>query len=221
MERLALRWWRSVGGVGSRRGAALVLALLGLGGTSSGDPAPRVRQGSGADRPAVEQVLRELWTKYKQDEKKLDAFVVKVDKAVHKALASTVLPGDADPARHLDTHPFVVRVNELAAAARAAAGKPSAAAAAFVTSHPWSKQLELVEGLQYGSDRPVPPHENGFIRLGKLPEPVPGFPELCVNQYLFGLHEIAGWQSGVSEKPALAFRGRTAKDPPPALASSL
>jgi len=177
--------------------------------------------GGQAERPTPDQLFLDLRAKYKQDDKKYDALVTKVDKAVRKALASTALPGDTDPGRHLDRHPFVTLVNELSAAAKTGAGKASAAATAFVTSYPWSSQLELAEGLQYGSDRPIPPHESGFIRLGNLPEPAPGFPELLVNQYLFGLHEIAGWQSGVEQKTPLAFRGRTPRAPPPAMARAL
>lgn len=175
----------------------------------------------GEDHPAVDQVLLELQGKYKQDGKKYDALVAKVDKAVRKALASTALPGDPEPARHLDAHPFLVLVNELSAAAKAGAGKAGAAASTILASYPWSEELELVEGLQYGSDRPIPPHENGFIQLGNLPDPAPGFPELCVNQYLYGLHEIAGWQSGVELKKSPAFRGRGPKDSPPEPALAL
>lgn len=226
MERSSLRWWRNVG---SKRTSwartAFVLAPIFVPGLAplGGDPVARARPERAGDLPPIEQVLLDLRAKYKQEEKKYDALVAKVDKAVRKALASTPLPGDADPTRHLDRHPFVVLVNELAAAARAGAGKTSPATAAFVGAYPWSPQLELVEGLQYGSDRPVPSHESGFLSLGNLPDPPPGFPELCVNQYLYGLHEIAGWQSGVGlgPKKLLTFRGRTPKDPPPALATAL
>lgn len=225
MERSSLRWWRNVGSRQAwRRIGAALASLLALGPASfGGDPVPRARPERAGDPPAIDQVLLELRAKYEQEEKRYDALVVKVDKAVRKALAGTALPGDPDPARHLDRHPYVVLVNELSAAARAGAGKTSPAAAALVSAHPWSPQLELAAGLQYGSDRPVPSHENGFISLGSLPEPAPGFPELCINQYLYGLHEIAGWQAGVGAGPKkeLLFRGRTAKDPPPALVTSL
>lgn len=193
---------------------ALVLASFG------GDPSARQETVHAGDPPAIDQVLAQLREKYKQDDKKYDALVAKVDKAVRKALASTAIPG-LEPARQLDTHPFVVLVNELSAAAKAGAGKTSPAASAFLASYPWSKELELVEGLKYGSDRPIPPHESGFIRLGNLPDPAPGFPELCVNQYLYGLHEIVGWQSAVKFEKLLAFRGRGPKDPAPALATAL
>jgi len=191
----------------------LFLTLASFGGE------PTTLSGGSGDRPTIEQVLAGLRAKYKPDDKKYDALVVKIDKAVRKALASAAFPDD--PARHMDTHPYVALVNQLSAAAKAGAGKTSPAATAFVTTYPWNKQLELAEGLQFGSDRPIPPHESGFIRLGKLPEPAPGFPELCVNQYLFGLHEIAGWQAGVEQKSPLAFRGRMPKDPPPPMATAL
>lgn len=200
--------WRGLGLVAS----ALVLASFG------GDPGARAEMPRG-DPPPIAQVLAQLRGKYKQDEKKYDALVAKVDKAVRKALASTALPGDQEPARHLVEHPYLQLVNDLSAAAKAGAAKTSPAAAAFVTSYPWSSVLELTEGLQYGSDRPVPSNENGFISLGNLPDPAPG--ELCVNQYLWGLHEIAGWQALVEQKKGLTFRGRVAKDAPPPMATAL
>ncbi len=229
MERSSLRsCWKAslvrmgLGPCGSIcRFVALALSSFG------GDPSAGGETVLAGDPPAIEQVLAQLRGKYKQEDKKYDALVAKVDKAVRKALASaalpgdTVLPGDADPTRHLDRHPFVVLVNELSAAAKAGTGKASPATNAILASYPWSKDLELVEGLQYGSDRPIPPHESGFIRLGNLPDPAPGHPELCVNQYLFGLHEIVGWQSGVKLEKPLAFRARGPKDPRPTLATAL
>src|SRR5262245_25488188 len=166
------------------------------------------------DRPPIEQVLRQLREKYKDNEKKHTALVAKVDKAVRKALASTPFPGSAtDSPRFLDTHPYLSLVNELSTAGRTKPAKTAVPASYDILArHPCCARLDLVEGLEYGSDRQVPPHENGFIELGDLPEVGPGFPDACVNQYLFGLQEIVGWRSCVVEtKKQVSFRGLTPK----------
>jgi len=175
-------------------------------------------------RAPVEQLLRQLRDKYKDNDKRYAALVSKVDKAVHKALASTPFPDGAPEApRFLDSHPYLALVNELSAPLRTKPAKAAVPASCdLVERYPWSERLELVTGLEFGSDRPVPTHENGFIELGDLPELGAGLPEPGVNQYLFGLHEIVGWRACVVEaKKQLAFRGRAPKDPPPSVESEL
>src|SRR5262249_38062429 len=177
-----------------------------------------------ADRPPSEELLRQLNEKYKNDDKKYAALIAKVDKAVRKALASAPFPGSSAAApRALDTHPYLKLVEELSAAVRAKPAKaPVPAADDPLARHPCCAQLELLEGIQYGSDRPVPTHENGFIELGDLPVPGPELPPPCVNAYLFGLQQIVGCRASAAEaKKQLAFRGRTPKDPAPALESEL
>lgn len=165
----------------------------------------------------VDEALRELRGKYKDNDKKYEALLAKIDKAVRKALASTPLPGGTEEApRMLAAHPYLVLVDELSQALRAKPAKTAAPLACeWLARYPWDPELELVEGLRYGSDRPVPTHENGFIELGELPEFGAALPEPEVNQYLFGLQEIVGWQASVrEEKKQLLFRARTPQDPP-------
>src|SRR5262245_46062901 len=109
-------------GLGSRRRPAGWLApMLALAvAPSGGDPVPGAPVQTG-DRPTIDEVLAGLLVKYKQDDKKYDALIAKIDKAVRKALASAAFPDD--PARHFDTHPQVALVNQLTAAAKAGAGK--------------------------------------------------------------------------------------------------
>jgi hypothetical protein len=169
----------------------------------------------------LDAVLAEVVTQHKGDAKKLEALVAKVDKAVRKALATTPYPGSTpDAPRTLDSHPYLALVADLTAAARARSAKPSARASELLGRFPWSEQLDFVVGLEFGSDRPVPEHENGFIALGERRRPT-ALNESCTNSYLFGLHEIVGWQGSVQRKKTLAFRARAAKDPVPAMEKAL
>jgi hypothetical protein len=176
-------------------------------------------------RPSPEEALAQLLAKHKQNEKKYEALVAKIDKAVRAALAATPMSGpDGAPARTLSAHPWVKFVDQLTAEVKSelkSGGAKPAEASALLARYPWSKDLEFVEGLQYGSDRPVPTHENGYVALGALPDPPPGFPELGVNQYLYGLHEIVGWRACVDQKKTLLFRPRTASDPSPGIETAL
>jgi hypothetical protein len=84
--------------------------------------------------------------------------------------------------------------------------------AGLLERFPWDTELELVLGLQFGSDRPVPQHENGFIELGSAPEGFPGYPDLLPNEYLWGLDEIVSWQNAVGGKSGRDFAGRGPKE---------
>jgi hypothetical protein len=159
--------------------------------------------------------MRELQAKYKQNDKKYDALAKKIEAAVATVLQTTAWTNEAGIERHFDEHPFFVLVEQLSERAKDSAGiQPDAAA--LLAKYPWNARLELDEGLDYGSDRPVPSNEKGFIDLETAPDPFPGFPELLTNQYLWGLHEIVGWRYRVeiNKKGQLSFKGRGPKDSP-------
>jgi hypothetical protein len=162
------------------------------------------------ERPPVEQVLLELQQKYGANDKKYESLAKKVDKAVRDAIAKSQWTCADGVARPFAKHPLFQWTAELSAAAQAKSTRKSE----LLAKYPWPVPLELVPALEFGSDRPVPAHENGFIDLGAAPEPVPGFPDLFVNQYLFGLQEIVGWQYRVESGKKLAFQGRGPKDAP-------
>jgi len=172
--------------------------------------------------PDVPELLRQVQQKLGSNPKKAEALVAKVEKAVGEALAAGACPGaPGAPPRPMSAHPGLTRAADLAAAVKAEPKKCSAYAKDCLARHPWGTTLELVAGLEYGSDRPVPAHENGFIELGALPEET-CTSELVANTYLFGLREIVGWRAGVvAGKKAPTFRGRTPKDAPPALETGL
>lgn len=163
----------------------------------------------------ADALLGELQQAFGANPKKYEALAKKLDAAVAGALAKTVWRTGADGrAQTFAEHPFFKLVEELSAPARVKAKKNEAAG--LLERRPWNAVLELVDGLQYGSDRPIPQHENGFIELGCPSAKFPGYPELLVNQYLYGTHEIVGWRHGVelSKKDKLSFQGRGPKNPP-------
>jgi len=187
--------------------AFFVASAFPRGASEPGDPASAPRF---ADRPPVEQVLLELQQKYGPNDKKYEALAKKVDKAVRDAIAKSQWTCADGTTRPFSAHPLFTWIAELSAAAQAKSTRKSE----LLAKYPWPVPLELVPALEYGSDRPVPAHENGFIDLGAAPEPAPGFPDLFVNQYLFGLQEIVGWQYRVQSGKKLAFQGRGPKDAP-------
>jgi hypothetical protein len=193
------------------RRAAVVRALLLVASLSAGLAA------QAPARKPVDDVLQALQQKYKLDDKKYDALAKKLDKDVRAALNSTVWleAEEGHPARTFKEHPWVVLVSKLADAARADTRnrKNSPEETRLLTKFPWKPALELTDGLQYGSDRPVPQNENGFIELGSAAI-FPGYPELTANHYLFGLHEIVGSDFRIKKGKKPEFAGRTPKDPP-------
>jgi hypothetical protein len=193
----------------SRR-SLVFLALLALAAT---DTSSATSAGGGrAERPSPEEALATLQAKYKQSDKKYATLAKKMQKAVQNALASTPWPeGGAE--RSLADHPWNALVAALGEAALQADGKKPAQAV-LLTRFPWSEELELVQGLQFGSDRPIPAHDAGFIDLESPPDPFPGFPEQLTNLYLYGLQEIVGWRYRVEDGKKPAFLGRGAKDAP-------
>jgi len=165
---------------------------------------------------APDDALHDLEQAFKRNEDKYDAFAKQLDKAVVDALETTAwLPAEGATAeRKLGAHPYRALIGGLADPLRKEARKSTAPATQkLIARYPWSKELELLQGLQYGSDRAIPDHENGFIKLGAA-DPFPGFPDLPVNVYLFGLDEIVGWQFRVKSGTKVGYEGRAAKDGP-------
>ena len=169
---------------------------------------------------SVDASMAKLQAKYKQQDKKYDALADAIEKEIAKSLKSTVwlTAEEAGAAHTLGEHPYFARGSALAHAAQTGAAGGDAKAAArrksLLAKYPWIPRVELDVGLDGGTDRPVPKNEKGFIDLGAPPDPFPGFPELCVNQYLFGLQEIVGWRAGVQPGKKAAFGGRDPKKPP-------
>lgn len=164
---------------------------------------------SPTSQEAPDAVLASLQEKYGAREKKYAALVKKLEREVERVLAETQGPDG----RPLAESPWARTVARLAGAARQ---RPDVRAEtrALIAKYPWPERLELVEGLEFGSDRAVPDHENGFIALGRAPEhgcdPLPAF----VNTYLFGLREIVGWDFGVeASRRSLQRRPREPKQP--------
>jgi hypothetical protein len=160
---------------------------------------------AGQDSP--DSVLAALQKELGAREKKYAALVKKVDREVERVLAEPVAEGS----RPLAEHPWIRTVARLAEAARE---KPDlrAETRALIARYPWTERLELAEGVEFGSDRAVPDHDNGFIALGRAAErgcdPLPTF----VNTYLFGLQEIVGWDYGVeASRKSLRRRPRAPK----------
>ena len=162
--------------------------------------------------------MRELRRKYKRSEKKYDAVVDRVEEAVDAAIAAATWTSGAGTGeeRPLREHPFFSLVDGLSAEAKeqAAKRKNPDETVAKLTKYPWNSQLELLLGLEYGADRAVPDHERGFIDLGTAPMPPPGFPDVVINQYLYGLGEIVGWQYRVKSGKRAKYEGRKPKDRP-------
>jgi hypothetical protein len=172
------------------------------------------------EHPSVDDVMSKLLAKYKQDDKRYGAIADEIDKEVRKALKSAawLTEQEAGKARPMAEHPLLVAIGELTKAAQAEAAKPDAKAKArrdaLVAKFPWNPRLELDFGLDGGSDRPVPTHEKGFIAMGNAPMPVRGFPELHVNEYLWGLDTIVSWRTGVKLGAKLEHTGWDPKKPP-------
>ncbi len=200
---------RATGRAGVARVALVALLIV-----ATASPA----RSQAAAHPPVEDVMASLLQKYKQDDKRFETLAKALEKSVATALDKSpwlkAEQGGAD--RPFKAHPYFTLVNTLAEAARADGkkrSKNSAETQKLLTTYPWNKDLELVQGLQYGSDRPVPEHENGFINLHSATS-FSGYPDLPVNQYLYGLQEIVGWQYRVKPGKKLAYEGRTPKDTP-------
>ncbi len=125
---------------------------------------------------------------------------------------------EAGSARTFTEHPYVTLIEQLSKSAQSEASKPDAkkkaARDALLAKFPWIARVELDLGLDGGSDRPVPANEKGFIALGNVPDPVPGFPELLTNNYLYGLQEIVGWHAGVKAGKKIVYEGRDPKKSP-------
>jgi len=194
--------------------ACLLVGLL----ASQGSASPQDES-----RRSPDEVMAALQQKYGPSEEKFDDLARRIEKAVSAAIGATAwLDAGTEGERRIKDHPALATLHALAEAAKGDAKKRSKndpETKKLLTRHPWDKQLELAAGLDYGSDRPVPDHENGFISLGSV-EAGTVLPELPVNQYLYGFGEIVGWQYRVKAGKKLAFEGRTAKDPP-AMATEL
>lgn len=177
----------------------LLAPLAGVAALVTFDPAILAQE---AELPPVAGLMDELYAEYGAKDSKYESLAKKIDKEAAKRLAA------------LGEQPWKTLVDELAEAAREGAvrKKNSAAVAGLLERFPWNTELELVLGLQFGSDRPVPQHENGFIALGSAPEGFPGYPDLLPNEYLWGLDEIVGWQNAVGLKQGPDFAGRGPKD---------
>jgi len=171
------------------------------------------------------EVILQIQRKYKGNIKKLKSLEGKIEKHVKKALEKTYWrSGEGEGTeKPLSEHPYVLFVQGLSRSA--ITGSQNAAAAdeaqKLLDIFPWSSDLELIIGLQGGSDRPIPRHKRGFIDLGEMPAPLPGFPELLINRYLYGTREITSWQFCVVQKKSLAFAGRTKSNRKNAMAKEL
>lgn len=173
------------------------------------------QQGGGNPQPSVDAAMQTLQGKYLTKEKKYESLAIKIDKGVAAALAAAQWnpAGDAGAPRGLMAHPQLARAHELAAGL-GGSKRPSSEVAALLEVYPWREKLELVDGLQFGSDRAIPANENGFIEMGTTPTPCPGFPQLSLNTYLWGLGEVVGWSYRVEDRKGVRFLGRGPKDGP-------
>jgi hypothetical protein len=159
--------------------------------------------------------MRQIHKKFKRSPKKYGALAKKIQKRVNEALAAhewSCVP-EAAPKKTLSEHPYIKLVDELSAQAMTAAGKNknSKEKQGLLKKYPWDNVLELVTGLQDGSDRAIPDHENGFINLGGVPDPPPGFPDLMINHYLYGFDEILGWKYRMKQGKQVVYLGREKK----------
>src|SRR5258705_10929843 len=124
-----------------------------------------------APRKSVDEVMTALRQKYKQADGKYDDLAKRIEKEVRAAIDAQVwlAAPDGGTERHFKEHPAFAVVNALAEAAKGDAKKRSKNAPEtqdLLARFPWDKDLELVQGLEYGSDRAIPDHENGVINLG-------------------------------------------------------
>lgn len=195
-----------------------VLSILALGGGSKalckGAPGSRdVDLDAVAAKVSTDEVLAQIRKKYKRSSKKYKALAKKIEVRVERVLAETpwhAARGDGRE-RHLSEHPHLLLVASLKQDVMSRSKSTLAADERdlLLKRYPWPSDLELVLGLQYGTDRAVPRHKQGFIDLGELKCPLPGFPELKINRYLYGFQEIAGWQYLVKHKKTPSYMGRT------------
>ncbi len=176
-------------------------------------------------RVSTDEIMRQIQKKFRGNAKKYQALARKIEKRVQEALAETEYScgtGDGDK-RPLSEHPYLKFVEELSVAAMAEGGKKknSDETQALLKKYPWDNVLELVTGLQDGSDRVIPDHENGFINLGAPPEPAPGFPDLSINHYLYGFDEILSWKYRIKQGRKMVFLGRERKSEKPVMEEEL
>jgi len=194
---------------GRARVAAMLVAVL---------ASPAAARPQEAPRKSAVDVMTALQQKYKQSESKFDDLAKRIEKEVRGAIDAKVWIDSAAGGveRHYKDHPSFTFVDALSDAAKSDAkrrSKNSAETQKLLTRFPWDDDLELIQGLAFGSDRPIPDHDSGFINLGTATG-YPGLPELPVNLYLYGFDEIVGWQYHVKSGKKLAHEGRTPKDPP-------
>jgi hypothetical protein len=176
-------------------------------------PAPSNRDGPAT----IDEAMTALQGRYKTAEKKYEGLAKKIEQAAGEAIRSAEWrpAGEGAAARPLAQHPRLAWLAALAATV-GSVKRPSDAAAELLELFPWREMLELTDGVQYGSDRPIPENQNGFIVLGAANAPCAGFPELSVNTYLWGLGEVVGWRFRVDDKKSPRFQGRGPKDAPEA-----
>ena len=167
---------------------------------------------SDLELPTPEATLRRVEDKLGNNEKRYDKLLKEVVKAVEDALNAAAW-GTSDSGAMLATHSHLELVKRLhdEALERSNLRKNPSETAELLEKFPWLKVLELPRGLEFGSDRPIPANSAGFIQLDTPEDPLPGYPELHVNYYLWGTGEIAGWQTG-TKKGKPQFLGRTKKD---------
>lgn len=176
-------------------------------------------------RVPTSEVILQIQKKYKGNLKKYKKLADKLEKHVKKALEETYWrsgPGEGVE-KPLSEHPYVLLVQELSQSAISESKERTNddEVQKLLDTFPWSPNLELIIGLQGGSDRPIPKHTRGFIYLGEMLAPLPGFPELSINRYLYGTREIVNWQFCVEQKKSLAFSGRKKLSKKPAMMEEL
>ena len=190
--------------------AAVFVPFLatGLSGLSLASPLPP----TGGDLPSADATLRRVEDKLGNVEKRYDKLLKEVRDAVGDALETTTW-GDPQRGTPLTSHPHIDLVQRLhgEAAERCSQRKNPPETVELLEKYEWLKLLELPRGLEFGTDRPIPANKSGFIQLDTPDGPLPGYPELHVNHYLWGTGEIAGWQTGVKKGKA-QFLGRSKKD---------
>lgn len=173
---------------------------------------------SQADEQAVDDLMGALRRKFQKSTKEYDAAVERIDEAVNSAIKeATWLGGLGDGTeRPLAEHPFFTLIDRLAkdALEPTKEKKNSKEKVALLTQYPWSSSPEFLLGLSYGAEREISKHSRGFISLGQAPVPLPGFPDLLVNHYLYGLDEIVGWNYRVRRGKQPKYEGRSVKTLP-------
>jgi hypothetical protein len=191
-----------------------VLLTVALSSTLLAAPVVHARQATALDGIPPDRIMRELQKKFGAKIKEYQRLADAIDKDVVTELGSRTW-SCGEGTKPLKEHPQVVWVDSLAKMVREEFDKPKSPTKEKqkqLEEYPWGKDLELVLGLQHGADREVPKHINGFIDLGDTPEALRGFPLLAMNQYLYGLGEVVGWQYRVKQttgaKATLKFLSR-------------